>query len=89
MMISPNVYLNEHKKDSFEQLIAERDSLIQEINELEQLVFSDDHTGSEWRIMPNPATRYQMSLEYLSALCLFIKEKYNTEIVHGETMEDV
>ena len=88
MMISPNVYLNDHKKDPFEQLIAERDSLIQEIKELEQLVFSEDHSGPEWSIMPNPATRYQMSLEYISELCQFIKEKFNIEIVHGETMEE-
>ena len=88
MMISPNSYIDEHKNDSFEQLINERDSLIEEIRNLEKIVYDNDRSDSAWNIHPGPDVHYQVYLEYLSAICDFIKEKYNTEIVWGESGED-
>jgi len=87
MMISPRSYVDSHKNDTFEELIKERDSLFEEIKQLETLVFSADREGEEWRYHPGPDVKYQVYLEYLSALCDFIKEKYNTEIVWGENEE--
>ena len=87
MMIDPTSYIDNHKDDTFEQLMAERDSLFQEIKELEEIVYKDDRGRSEWNICPGPDVRYQMDLEYLAEICNFIREKYNTEIVWGESEE--
>ena len=81
MMISPEYYIEEHKNDSFTQLINERDTLIKEILRLEKLVFDEDKSSAEWGMKPSPDVRYQMCLEYLSVLCKHISEKYNREIV--------
>ena len=90
MMISPISYIEELKDNSFEQLIAERDSLIQEIMELEKIAFKkgEDRTDPAWQFCPGPDVRYQMNLGYLAELCSFIEEKYNREIVHGEEIEE-
>ena len=76
--------------EDFEQLIAERDSLIQEIKELEKIAFKkgEDRTDPAWQFRPGPDVRYQMNLEYLAELCSFIEEKYNREIVWEELEED-
>lgn len=68
MMISPQGYILEHEKDSFEQLIKERSSLVKEIKDLEKIVFSDDKSDSAWMVYPRPDVQYQMSLEYLAEL---------------------
>ncbi len=88
MMISPQGYISEHENDSFEQLIKERNSIIKEIKDLEKIVFSDDKTDPAWMIHPGPDVQYQMSLEYLAELCKFICDKYNREIVWGETDDE-
>ena len=88
MMISPEMYVEEHNNDSFEKLIEERDELIQIIKELETIVFDESKDDPAWQFRPGPDVRYQMNLEYLSALCKYIKDKYNKEIVWGETEED-
>ena len=88
MMRSPNSYIDEHKNDTFEQLINERDSLIDEIRDLEKIVYDNDRSDHAWEIHPGPDVRYQVYLEYLSAVCDFIKDKYNTEIVWGESSVD-
>lgn len=40
--------------------------------------------SEEWLCKPSPDVMYQMNLDYLSALCKFMSEKYNKEIVWGE-----
>ena len=87
MMISPQGYIEEHKNDTFEELIKEREELIDAIKHLEKLVFSDDRMSEEWMIHPGPDVLYQMSLEYLAELCNFMSEKYNREIVWGDDEE--
>ena len=82
MMISPLSYIKEHENDTFEQLMKERDRLVNEIRDLEHLVFDEERTSDEWFIKPSPYVKYQMSLEYLSSLCTFIQQKFNAEIVH-------
>ena len=84
MMISPESYLSEHKNDTFEELIKERDSLIEDIRELEKLVYTEDRSSEEWRFNPGPDVRYQMDLDYLSKLCEFISQKYCCEVVHAD-----
>lgn len=83
MMISPQGYIEEHEKDTFEDLIKEREELIESIKYLEKLAFSDDRTSEEWMLHPGPDVRYQEKLNYLAELCNFMSEKYNREIVWG------
>ena len=64
MMISPQGYIEEHKNDTFEELIDA-------IKHLEKLVFSDDRMSEEWMIHLGPDVQYQMNLEYLAELCNF------------------
>ena len=79
MMISPMCYIEDHKNDSIEQLIAERKSLTKEIEKLEKIVFSKDKSGDEWRYNPGPDVEYQVNLKYLSELCNYISKRYNQE----------
>lgn len=88
MMISAEGYVLMHKDDTFEELIAERDSLMADIKAMEAIVYSDDKSGEGWNICPGPDVVYQMDLEYLAELCLFIRDKYNTEIVWGDDEEE-
>ena len=85
MMISPEYYVEEHKNDTFDQLLQAKNELIEEIQRLETIVFDDQRTSDEWLIHPSPAVRYQMELEYLSEICKFIINKYNKEIVWNST----
>lgn len=80
MMMSPDYYISQHENDTFEQLMQERDRLVDDIHELEKLVYSDDKTDSAWYSFPQPDFRYHMCLAYLSELCLFISKKYDNEI---------
>lgn len=41
MMLDPSGYLQAHEGDSFEELIKERDELIEDIKELEKIVFDE------------------------------------------------
>ena len=84
MMFSPQGYLGEHKNDTFEELIKEREELIDLIKHLDKLVFFDDIMSEEWMIHPGPDVQYQMNLEYLVELCNYMSEKYNREIVWGD-----
>ena len=83
-MFSPDAFIRQLKDYTFPQLIAEKDSLVIEIKELEKIVYENDRTDQEWNVDPSPDIRYQMNLEYLAALCKLIKEKYNREIVGAE-----
>lgn len=72
MMISPQGYIEEHKNDTFEELIKEREELITSIKHLEKLVFSDDRVSEEWMIHPGSDVQYQMNLEYLAEIELIL-----------------
>ena len=89
MMIDPQGYIMEHEKDSFAQLIKERESLLEEIKRLEKIVFAGDKSDEAWMIRPDLDTRYQMNLAYLAELCKFMCEKYNREIVWGDELENM
>ena len=84
MMISPEMYVAEHEKDSFEELIVERKQLIERLDQLERMAYDDERKDEEWMSRPSPDVQYQMTLEYLAQLCIFTKEKYNKEVVWKE-----
>ena len=88
MMISPESFAEEHKNDTFEQLIKEREALIDEIRDLEDILLGGKPLAEENMTMPGPDVIYQMDLEYLAALCTFMSEKYNKEFVMGDELDD-
>ena len=88
MMISPQAYVDEFKNEPFEKLIKERERLYKDIEKIEKDAFDSERKSDAWNICPGPDVQYQMHLEYLAELCNFIAEKYRTEVVWGESMED-
>ena len=83
MMISPNCYIEQLKGRSYAELIEERDQLIRSLREFEEAKRSGDCSGTERMILPSPAMRYQMDLEYLSELCDYMSKKYREESGEG------
>lgn len=83
MMISPEMYVEEHRNDSFEELIETRDDLVEELKSLEKIAFDKEQKGNAWDICPGPDVQYQMTLEYLAKLCMVLHEKYNDECICG------
>ena len=75
-MISPGAYISQFENCTLEQMVKERDSLYRELRKLEKFVFEKDYGNEEWNICPSPDTRYKVYLEYLSQLCLLIRDKY-------------
>ena len=84
MMCSPEYYIEQLKNDEYLELIKKRDRLIRFIKKYEAKEIAGDRTGEEWDIDPQPDVCYQMYLEYLGALCTFMREKYNREYVSGK-----
>ena len=84
MMISPNSFVDTLYDKTYEELIRERDDLIRSIRHFEKLEKAGDRSEAAWMIHPQPDVRYQMNLEYLSELCLYMSEKYSTEYVEGD-----
>lgn len=82
MMMSPEMYAEEHRDDSFEELIETRNDLVDELRTLEKMVFDKEQKGNSWDICPGPDVQYQMTLEYLSQICILLSEKYNGEFVN-------
>lgn len=84
MMISPEMYVAQFENATYNEMINERDGLIRYILHFEKMEKAGDRSGDEWTICPTPEVRYQMYLEYLSELCIIMKEKYNQEYVWGD-----
>lgn len=83
-MISPETYAEELKADSLQNLIKERDELLDYIQNFEkncidfqnrELIFS----GDGWNICPSPDVLYQVYLEYLAKVSIAISNKFNQE----------
>ena len=79
MMMSPEMYVELNKDEPIEEIIKIRDELIDNIKDLEKIVFSKDRNSDEWNFHPGPDVRYQVNLEYLSQICILLSEKYNAE----------
>ena len=50
--------MKSHENDSFKQLIEERDSLVEYVKELEEIVFAGDKSDPAWNILPGPDVQY-------------------------------
>ena len=84
MMISPEAYAEELKTDDLQNLIEERNELLDYIHNFEkncidfqkrELIFS----GDGWHIHPTPDVLYQVYLKYLAKVSIAICKKFNQE----------
>lgn len=78
-MISPEAYISQLENCTLEQMITERNSLYRELKRLEKLVLEKDYSNEEWNILPSVETRYDVYLEYVSKMCLLIRDKYRED----------
>lgn len=81
-MMSPESFVRAYKDEPIEEIIKRRDELIDNIKNLEKIVFSKDRSSDEWNFHPGPDVQYQVNLEYLSQICILLSEKYNGEFVN-------
>lgn len=86
-MINSEAYIEQHKDEDFERLIKTKNELVGSINDLEKLILKKDYDDEKWKEFPSPDVKYQISLEYLSKLCLCMMEK-NKNRVFNEYMEN-
>lgn len=84
MMLNPEMYAEQFKNASYQEMIKERDSLMRHIRKYEKLEKAGDRSGEEWMIHPQPDVRYQTYMEYFAALLLLMKDKYNEDYVWGD-----
>ena len=80
MMNSPQGYVEYCKQYSYEELIQEREELLDAIRDLEKKLFSGDKKD-DYIVSPSPEVRYQVKLEYLAALSEYMQQRYNEEYV--------
>ena len=73
MMISPEWFKSNHEKDSYEQLLEERDKLIDDIRRFER---DGTYLGEEF-CSPSPEIRYQHYLLFLARICELIEAKHS------------
>ena len=82
MMISPDGFITHNKNKSCEELLPIRDELLKAIQNLEN---HRNGQKSGIKMHPSPEVVYQCNLMYLGRLCELIADKYNREIVWGDT----
>ena len=80
MMNSPQGDVEYCKQYSYEELIQEREELLDDIRDLEKKLFSGDKKD-DYIVSPSPEVRYQVKLEYLAALSEYMQQRYNEEYV--------
>lgn len=73
MMISPEVYIEKYRNKPYDELLLERDALLDEIRAFEKKAYDPELD----MIHPSPEEVYQCNLEYLGRLCYLISYKYN------------
>lgn len=66
-VISPGVYRDMHKNDSWEELARERDRLVRRLRHFE--LHCDELLGDGRAMDPGPDVFYQCELEFLRELC--------------------
>lgn len=85
MMIDTQQYVDNVKGYPYEKLIKERNRLVKSLKDFEKGWFAGDKSGDEWYYCPSPDVVYQCELEYLSALCDFMNERFNNDYIRETT----
>lgn len=80
MMINPQSFVDELMDKSYEELIKEKDKLINKIKRFE----NKKVTENEYDINPSPDVIYQCNLLYLSELSKLINDKFNKKLWEDE-----
>ena len=70
MMISPELFAEMHKDETYEELLLVRDELLDSILEFEE------DPDVEIEMFPSPDTVYHMNLLYLGKICELIAEAH-------------
>ena len=78
MMISPEGYKDMHQDDSYEELLEERESLLEAMRD-----FEENYDPSKPFMYPSPEDVYLFNLQYLAKLCELIEERYVIDIQNG------
>ncbi|MBO4835301.1 MAG: hypothetical protein J5483_04235 [Lachnospiraceae bacterium] len=82
MMMSPETYKDIHQDDSYEELLEERDSLLEAMHD-----FEENYEPSEPFMFPSQEDVYLFNLQYLAKLCELIEERYVIDIRNGRPEE--
>lgn len=81
MTISVREYIGMMRHKSYQDLITERDHLVQLLRHFETKEKAGDRSGVEWILWPQPDVQYQLTFDYLAALCRLMHERYDQEYV--------
>lgn len=84
MMISPERFEEHWERESYPELIRERDRLIDFLRDFEKKEMAGDRSDPAWRMHPSPEVQYQVYFDYLAVLCGVMHRKYNSEYIWGE-----
>ena len=72
MLSSPDLFIEEHQNDSYEELVKLKNELISEIDEFERR----DNNTDDVIISPSPETYYQWNLSVLEKIIHLLQEAY-------------
>lgn len=78
-MIDPKTFREAYKNATLEEIIKERDKLIQEIRRYEKGKIPEE----DYLMCPGPDTIYYCNNLYLAELCYLITEKKNESDLYG------
>lgn len=84
MMISPKGFAEKNYGKSYEELVAVRNELFDELKAFEEGRIPQE----EYAICPSPDTRYQCNLEYMIEICKLIGVTYNAKSDEDEGEND-
>lgn len=80
MLSSPDLFVEEHKNDSYEELVKLKNELIGKINDFER-----KHSSSENILMsPSPETFYRWNLAVLEKIIPLLDEAFERDYVNDE-----
>ena len=82
--MSPQSVIQMKKDKSYNELIDERNKVIEEIKDFENTPYDPEN----YNICPSPDVFYQWNLEYLGLLCNLIAEKFREDPEEEQTQGD-
>lgn len=87
MMMSPETFISTLENSSYEEMISERDELIESIKWFEK-TYAEKEGNLGPQLYPSQESVYQMNLEYLSRLCILIEEKFQKDFLKREEEDE-
>lgn len=79
MMLCPSAYVSVLEDEPYNVLIEKKNNLVEEIKELEEMMFSRESPVGGYDICPSPDVMYQVKLDYLSELCKLMTNRFNAD----------